>query len=70
MPFTFATNIDMDGNSIENVEQLDFPNSVVTVGLLKSDLAAKANATHVHKATDIEDIAEILQDITLDGGVL
>ena len=70
MPITFVATIDMDGNSIENVEQLDSLSSVATVGLLKTDLSAKANAIHVHAATDIQDIASIFQDITLDGGVL
>jgi hypothetical protein len=70
MAITFGAAIDMDGNPIENVEQLNTPNSVVTVGKLETDLSAKANAVHLHDMTDIQGIDNIFQDITLDGGVL
>jgi hypothetical protein len=70
MTTTFVVSIDMAGNSIDNVNQLSSPNSVVTVSTLKTDLSTKANINHLHSAADIEDVSDIFQDITLDGGVL
>lgn len=70
MPITFVADLDLDGNSIDNVQQLESPNSVATVGQLKADLSAKANIVHVHDLADIQNIESLLQNITLDGGVL
>lgn len=70
MNLTFVAAIDMDGNSIENVKQLSSADSVATVGKLETDLAAKANASHTHAATDIQNIADVFENFTLDGGVL
>jgi hypothetical protein len=70
MPITFVADLDMDGNSIDNVQQLKSPNSVATVGQLKTDLSAKADTIHIHDVADIQNIEVILQNITLDGGVL
>lgn len=70
MPITFVADLDLDGNSIDNVQQLESPNSVATVGQLKADLSAKANTVHVHDLADIQDIENLFQNFTLDGGVL
>lgn len=70
MTITFVTAIDLDGNSIENVKQLSSPDSVATVGKINTDLSAKADISHLHVAVDIQDLTDILQNLTLDGGVL
>jgi hypothetical protein len=70
MPITFVASVDMDGNSIENVQQLSSLNSVATVGKLQTDLSAKANTVHIHNMADIQDIADIFENFTLDGGIL
>ena len=70
MSIAFVNALDMSGNPIENVEQLDSPTSVVTVGKLETDLSTKANIVHSHDAIDIQGFADIFQNITLDGGVL
>jgi hypothetical protein len=70
MPISFVADLDMDGNSINNVQQLESPNSVATVGQLKADLSAKANTVHAHALADIQDIENLFHDFTLDGGVL
>jgi hypothetical protein len=70
MPITFVADLDMDGNSIDNVQQSSSLNSVATVGKLETSLSVKANAIHVHDSADIQNIENLFQDITLDGGTL
>ena len=70
MSIAFVSALDMGGNPIENVEQSDSLASVVTVGKLETDLSVKANIVHSHEATDIQGLAHIFENITLDGGVI
>lgn len=70
MTITFVASVDMDGNSIENVQQLSSLNSVATVGKLETDLSAKANTDHIHNIADIQNITDIFENYTLDGGIL